>query len=88
MPKTFNILINVGLALFLIWTSLLVFSYFALLADKIVKPQYKNMTGEQTIYFGLLAIVFIALDVLIIRRFIRLLRRSSYSEGSDHSQQQ
>jgi hypothetical protein len=77
MQRIFKALENIALAGFLIWTSLLVIIYFGALWDKIVRPQYKNMNSKQVIYFGILAIIFIVLDVFIIGRFIRLLRRSN-----------
>lgn len=77
MQKIFKVLTNLGLAGFLIWTGLLVIIYFAALWDKIARPQYKNMNSREVVYFGLLAILFIVLDVLIVRRFMRLLRRSN-----------
>lgn len=69
-----KILANIGLAIFLILTSALASIYFILLYEKIVRPQYKNMNTRETIYFGLLALVFVLLDVVIVRRFIRDLR--------------
>jgi hypothetical protein len=77
MQKIFRVLTNLGLVGLLIWTGLLVIIYFAALWEKIVRPEYKNMNSRQVIYFGLLAIVFIVLDILIVRRFIRLFRRSN-----------
>jgi hypothetical protein len=77
MQRFLRILINVGLAGILIWTSLLVFIYFRLLWDKIVRPQYKNMNDKEVIQFGLLALAFIVVDIFIVRRFIRLVRKSN-----------
>jgi hypothetical protein len=77
MQRVFKILSNIGLGAFLIWTGLLVIIYLALLWDKVVRPQYKNMNTEQAMYFGLLALVFVVLDILIVRRFLKQLRRSS-----------
>jgi hypothetical protein len=77
MQRIFKVLIDIGLGGFLIWTGLLVIIYFGLLWDKIVRPQYKNMNTKEAIYFGLLALVFIALDILIVRRFVRQLKGSN-----------
>jgi hypothetical protein len=76
MQRIFKILTNIGLGAFLIWTGLLVLLYLALLWDKIVRPQYKNMNTEQAIYFGLLALVLVVLDIFIVRRFVSQLRRN------------
>jgi hypothetical protein len=77
MQRASKVLINIGLGGFLIWTGLLVIIYFGLLWEKIVRPQYKNMNTKQAIYFGLLALVFIVLDILIVRRFVKQLRRNN-----------
>ena len=72
MDKLIKFLVNLGLTAFLILTSLLVIIYVGLLLDKITRPHYKNMNWEQARYFGLLALVFATLDILIVRRFIKL----------------
>ena len=77
MRKWRMILINIGLAIFFIWTSVLVLIYVGLLWDKTVRPQYKNMNWEQARYFGLLALAFTILDILIARRFVKLLKKHS-----------
>jgi len=70
MSKVFRILINVGLAIFFVWSGALIIIYLALLWDKLARPQYKNMNDREAVYFGLLALVFVMVDVLIIRHFI------------------
>lgn len=64
-------LVNVGLFLFFIFSSLLVIIYVGLLYDKITRPTFKNMNDGEVIWFGLLALVLATFDFLIIRRFIR-----------------
>ena len=67
--------INVGLFFFLVFTGLLVIIYVGLLYDKITRPTFKNMNDREVIWFGLLALVLATLDFLIIRRFIRALKK-------------
>jgi hypothetical protein len=68
-------LANVGLFFFFILSSLLVIIYVGLLYDKITRPTFKNMNDREVIWFGLLALVLATMDFLIIRRFIRGLRK-------------
>lgn len=70
-----RLLINVGLLLFLGFSGLLVFAYFGLLWEKIVRPQYKNMNAEQAIWGGIIAIALLGIDVMIVRRFFRKYNR-------------
>jgi hypothetical protein len=67
--------INVGLFFFLVFTGLLVIIYVGLLYDKITRPTFKNMNDREVIWFGLLALVLATLDFLILRRFIRGLKK-------------
>ena len=67
--------INVGLFFFLVFTGLLVIIYVGLLYDKITRPTFKNMNDREVIWFGLLALVLATLDFLIVRRFIRALKK-------------
>jgi hypothetical protein len=68
-------LINAGLFFFFVFSSLLVIIYVGLLYDKITRPTFKNMNDREVIWFGLLALVLAAVDFLIIRRFIRGLKK-------------
>jgi hypothetical protein len=70
-----RILVNIGLILFVIWTSLLIAMYPILLYDKITKPQFKNMNSTDVWQFGLLAIALGAIDFFIIRHLIRSYRK-------------
>ncbi len=76
MNNFFRLVVNVGLAIFLLWSGLLVIFYFGMLFEKIVHPNFKNMNGKEAFQLGLLAILFLVLDILIIRRFVRLRKKS------------
>ncbi len=67
-------IINVGLFLFFVFSTLLVIIYVGLLYDKITRPTFKNMNSKEAIWFGLLALVLATLDFLILKRFIRGLK--------------
>jgi len=67
--------INIGLFLFFIFSSLLVVIYVGLLYEKITRPTFKNMNSSEVMWFGLLALVLTILDYLVIRRFIRGLKK-------------
>ena len=73
MKKVIRILINIGLGVFLIYTLLLIFIYLGLVWDKILTPGMKNMNTNETLLFGLLAIILVAIDFLIARFIIRQL---------------
>jgi hypothetical protein len=75
MSKPFTTLANIGLAGFLLWSGSLVFLYLWQLMEKVVNPHIKNMNRGEVIQFGLIALTFLILDVLIIRRFIRLSKK-------------
>jgi Co/Zn/Cd efflux system component len=68
-------IINVGLFLFFVFSLLLVIIYGFALYEKITRPAFKNMNDRELIWFGLLALVFAILDFLILRRFVRTLRK-------------
>jgi len=72
MDRLIKFLVNLGLIAFLILTSVLVIIYIGFLWDKITRPHFMNVNGEQVKYLGLLALVFTVLDILIVRRFIKL----------------
>ena len=73
MKKVIRILINIGLGVFLIYTLLLIFIYLGLVWGKILTPGMKNMNTNETLLFGLLAIILVAIDFLIARFIIRQL---------------
>jgi hypothetical protein len=77
MEKLVKILVNAGLSLFFICTSVLVIIYVGLLWEKITRPHYKNMNWEEAKYFGLIALAFAILDILIVRRLVKLLRKAN-----------
>lgn len=81
MKKIRQFVVNALLAVFFICTFFLVIVYFEMLWDKIARPQFKNINGQQVFFFGLLAIVFVILDVLIAKRFIRLIRGRKDNSG-------
>lgn len=68
-------IINVGLFLFFAFSLPLIIVYIYALQDKITRPGFKNMNDRELIWFDLLALVFAVLDFLILRRFIRALRK-------------
>lgn len=45
--------------------------YFGLLYEKIAKPTFKNLDIDSFLILGPLAVVFVVLDYLIIKRFVR-----------------
>lgn len=77
MQKTFKIAVNVGLAVFFISTAFLVSLYLGMLYDKIVSPQFKNMNTMEAIFFGALSMAFFICDVIIVKRFISLMRKGN-----------
>ena len=76
MNRFFSILINIGLAGFLLFTGLLLVAYIGLLFEKLVHPNFKNMNNKEALYLGLSAILFLILDFFIVRRFIMLRKKS------------
>ncbi len=68
-------IIKIGLFLFFVFSSLLVIIYIGLLYDKITRPTFKNMNDRDVIWFGLIALALAMLDFLIIRRFLRKLKK-------------
>lgn len=66
---------NIGLFLFFAFSLPLVIVYIYALQDKITRPGLKNLNDRELIWFGLLALVLVAIDFLILRRFIRALTK-------------
>ena len=71
MNHILKFFINLALGIFMLITALLVAGYISLLADKILRPQFKNMNNREVLYFGLIAIGLIVIDLAIVRRWIR-----------------
>ncbi|AKD03505.1 Phenylalanyl-tRNA synthetase subunit alpha [Pontibacter korlensis] len=55
---------------FLLITSLIIFIYFGLLHEKIVRPNFKNMGTEGFFFWGFVVLIMITLDVFIVRNLI------------------
>jgi hypothetical protein len=66
--------INLGLFVFLVFSSMLVALYFSALYDKIVTPQFRNLDAARFIWIGFIVVAFIVIDLLILRRFVRGIR--------------
>lgn len=63
--------INLGLFVFLIFSSWLTVLYFDMLIYKIEKPTFKNLDTEGFAFLGVLIIAFVVIDFFIVRRFFR-----------------
>ena len=84
MDRLIKFLVNLGLITFLILTSVLVIIYVGFLWDKMTRPDFMNINGEQVKYLGLVALVFTVLDILIVRRFIKLVnKKQNPHRGND-----
>ena len=68
-------IINVGLFIFFVFSSFLVIIYVGLLYDKITRPTFKNMNDREAMWYGLLALVLATFDFLLLRKFIKGLRK-------------
>ena len=77
MKRVLEISMNIGLAAFLVPSVPLVIAYFALLFQKITEPHQKNMNGNEVIQFGLIAVLLAIVDFFIIRRFVKVVRKSN-----------
>jgi hypothetical protein len=68
------IIILLGMLIFLGFSSLLIYVFIDLLIDKIQRPNFKNLDYSTFTWFGVVIIIFIGLDFLILRRFIKMLK--------------
>ncbi|MBD1397523.1 hypothetical protein H9Q13_10125 [Pontibacter sp. JH31] len=59
---------------FLLFSLLIFIAYFGLLYEKIVMPQFKNMGTAGFFFWGFFVAILLALDVLIVRQFIKRFR--------------
>ncbi|PTX21058.1 hypothetical protein C8N40_10227 [Pontibacter mucosus] len=59
---------------FLLCSLLIFIAYFGLLYEKIVRPQFKKMGTADFFFWGYFVAILLALDVLIVRQFIKRLR--------------
>ena len=59
---------NILRVLFLIVTVPIIFLYFLALADKIARPNFKNLPYEDYGWIGLVVLVLIVIDILILRK--------------------
>ena len=72
MKYMLTILFNIVLAGFLIFSSFWVTGYYVI-AWKKNDPHYAPMTSKEVFFFGLATGLILVLDVLIIRRFVRMI---------------
>lgn len=70
-----NFLSKVGLGLFLIVSTLIVVVYSLALYEKVVRPNFKNLNDWQFFWAGVVVVVLVVIDVSIVRRFVRAIRR-------------
>lgn len=64
-------LANAGLIIFLVISIFLMVVYVAALVDKILRPQFKNLPMEDYTWLGLIMMVFLVIDIFIIKRLFR-----------------
>lgn len=69
-------LINFGLVIFLVLSLLIALAYFAALYDKISDPQFKNLRTGEFIFLGAVVSALLIADYFIVKRFIKLIRKS------------
>ena len=69
--RAIQVIINIGLLIFLIPTSFYILIYLGLLFDKMTEPQIKNMNWEEARILGLFALVFVIPDIFIVRKFLK-----------------
>ena len=69
---------KVGLFLFLVFSSLIIFAYSLALHEKIVRPTFKNLNNRQFAWVGLVVAGLIIIDIFIIKRLI-----TSWSKGNN-----
>jgi hypothetical protein len=77
IQKIIRIVVNIGLGAFLIYSLILVILYFSMIWAKIMTPEVKNMNGQESILFGLLAVLLLGLDFVIARYLIKQLNRTN-----------
>jgi len=80
MKSTISFLINLGVFIIGLISSLAIFIYMALLIEKINSPHFKNLQYREFAWIGLALVPIALLDVLIVRRFFRMLKRKLYKE--------
>lgn len=68
-------LINFGLFLFICFSALLIYIYISLLIEKIQRPTFKNLDSESFIWIGGVMLIFIIVDILILKHFSGLLKK-------------
>ena len=64
-------IINFGLFLFFAFTVLLTFVYSVGLCEKIVRPQFKNLSGSYFFVVGMIVLGMWVINYFIFKRFKR-----------------
>jgi hypothetical protein len=72
MKYFLTILFNIALAGFLVFSSFWITGYYIIGWGKDAR-QYVPMSAKEFFYFGLATGLILVLDILIIRRFVRLI---------------
>jgi hypothetical protein len=62
-------LANAGLIIFLMVSGLFILLYVVAFFDKVLHPQYKNLSMRDYGWLGLIAIALLIVDYFIIKRF-------------------
>jgi hypothetical protein len=57
--------------IFILYTGTLIFLYFGLLYEKVIRPQFKNLDFEGFFLFGLVAMFLAFIDFLLVKWLIR-----------------
>lgn len=68
-------LINMGLFLFLTVSMVMMYIYIGLLAEKVSKPNFKNLDWNSFIVFGILVGLFAVADFFILKRLVKGIKR-------------
>ena len=77
MRKILNLLLNIGLGSFLLYTIVLVVLYFSFLIGRITNPGQKNMSNMEAVQYGMLALAFLVIDYFVAKRLIRAMGKEN-----------